>query len=167
MRDSPEVGVVSRSAGPRKSAAKLRGPIQTMRWIEDPGQSGSAFSPRTLFRHKGLPELRQRWPAAPDNLLQLAEGMLKRNHIWMSAHRDLGVWRASLFLHPWLSAWAEPGCCPCCSPCPFPGRTICLRYWLHLHNDPCAAAPVGRPFVQTTVGRRESVSRNAALRATA
>src|SRR5690606_32822274 len=53
---------------------------QQLSWIEDPANADPRYA-RTALRHELLPQLRQRWPSLPDNLLRLAEHAAEANQL--------------------------------------------------------------------------------------
>ncbi|MEH6501081.1 MAG: tRNA lysidine(34) synthetase TilS [Pseudoalteromonas distincta] len=121
-----------------------------LRWIEDPANQDPRFA-RTLFRHKVLPELRQRWPAAPDNLLQLAEHAVEANHILDErAAEDLAL-ACQPVPDPWLSAWPSLDAAML-QALSIPRQNNLLRYWLHLHQRPLPPRRQLQAFVQQLSG---------------
>lgn len=101
-------------------------------WIEDPANQDPRFA-RTLLRHKLLPCLRSQWPAAPDNLLQLAEHAVEANHILDEcAAQDLAL-AGGPVQDPWLAAWPSLDA-PALQGLSVPRQGNLLRYWLHLNR---------------------------------
>lgn len=105
---------------------------QRLSWIEDPANADPRYA-RTALRHELLPQLRQRWPGLPDNLLRLAEHAEEANQLLDErAAEDLqqaGVPAQDAWLRGWPSLLVES----VVALSPARQRNL-LRYWLHQHN---------------------------------
>lgn len=77
---------------------------EQLNWIEDPANADPRYA-RTALRHELLPQLRQRWPHLPDNLLRLAEHAGEANQLLDErASEDLQMIAAPM-TDPWLMGW--------------------------------------------------------------
>ncbi|WP_022964027.1 tRNA lysidine(34) synthetase TilS [Halopseudomonas pelagia] len=116
-------------------------------WIEDPANRDERFA-RTLLRYDLLPCLAKKWPAAPSNLLQLAEHTAEANLILDErAEQDLELARPGV-TDPWLRDWQSLDA-TYVQALSIPRQSNLLRYWCRLNQY----APPPRRQLQAFLGQ--------------
>jgi len=102
---------------------------QQLSWIEDPANADPRYA-RTELRHELLPQLRQRWPGLPGNLLRLAEHAREANELLDERASDDLQAAAAPVTDIWLRNWPSLALdgLNCLSPA---RQRNLLRFWLH------------------------------------
>lgn len=102
---------------------------QQLSWIEDPANRDPRYA-RTALRHELLPQLRQRWPSLPDNLLRLAEHAGEANQL-LDERASEDIQRAATAPEDsWLRNWPSLTLTALLSLSSARQKNL-LRYWLH------------------------------------
>ncbi|SES24609.1 tRNA lysidine(34) synthetase TilS [Halopseudomonas bauzanensis] len=130
-----------------------------LNWIDDPANADPRYA-RTALRHELLPQLRQRWPSMPQNLLRLAEHATEANELLDErAAEDLSL-AAGGVIDDWLCCWPSLDMTILATLTAARQKNL-LRYWLHSHAirlpdqrhlhslmSQLGAAADGQPIVQ-------------------